>query len=82
MSLFIFLFCPPFKVFYDSLKKNINKEDCYKGKNLFEYMELYLKLDVLILSDVFQAFRDISIKYYDLDPVHYISSTGLFGTQC
>jgi hypothetical protein len=63
-------------------KKNINKEDCYKGKNLFEYMELYLKLDVLILSDVFQAFRDISIKYYDLDPVHYISSTGLFGTQC
>jgi hypothetical protein len=28
-------------------------------------MELYLTCDVLILADVFQAFRDMLIKYYD-----------------
>jgi hypothetical protein len=32
---------------------------------------------VLILADVFEAFRDMAMKYYDLDPAHYISSPGL-----
>ncbi len=40
-------------------------------------MELYLTCDVLILADVFETFRDMSKKYYDLDPAHYISSPGL-----
>ncbi len=78
---------PPFERFYDSLKeKNINEEDYNRGKKLFdyfkcktfkEYMELYLTCDVLILADVFEAFRDMSMKHYDLDPAHYISSPGL-----
>ncbi len=65
----------PFKVFYDSLKeKNINKEDYYRGKKLFEYfkckifklyMELYLTCDVLILAEVFEPFRDMAMKSYD-----------------
>jgi hypothetical protein len=42
-----------------------------------EYMELYLTCDVLILSDCFEEFRDLSLKHYDLDPAHYISSPGL-----
>jgi len=40
-------------------------------------MELYLTFDVLLLADVFEAVRDISKKYYELDPAHYISSPGL-----
>jgi hypothetical protein len=42
-----------------------------------EYMELYLTCDVLILADCFESFRDLSLKYYCLDPAHYISSPGL-----
>jgi hypothetical protein len=78
---------PSFELFYDSLKeKSIYEEDYYRGKKLFdyfkcktfkEYMELYLTCDALILADVFEAFRDISKKYYDLDPANYISSPGL-----
>jgi hypothetical protein len=40
-------------------------------------MELYLTCDVLILADCFESFRDLSLKYYGLDPAHYISSPGL-----
>ncbi len=78
---------PSFELFNDSLKeKNINEENYFRGKKPFdyfkcktfkEYMELYLTCDVLILADVFEAFRDMSKKYYDLDPAHYISSPGL-----
>jgi len=78
---------PSFERFYDSLKeKHINEEDYNRGKKLFdyfkckafkEYMELYLRCDVLILADVFEAFRDMSMKHYGLDPAHYISSPGL-----
>jgi hypothetical protein len=78
---------PLFERFYDSPKeKNISEEDFDRGKKLFdyfkckifkEYMKLYLTCDVLILADVFEAFRDMSMKHYGLDPAHYISSPGL-----
>ena len=29
--------------------------------------------DVMILADVFEAFRDVSLANYDLDPAHYVS---------
>ena len=31
----------------------------------------------MILADYFEAFRDTSFHYYELDPTHYISSPGL-----
>ena len=37
----------------------------------------YLKKDVLLLADVFEKFISTSLKYYNLDPCHYFSATGL-----
>lgn len=45
--------------------------------NLGEYMELHLHIDVLLLEDMSENFRDICMKAYGLDPVHYYRSSGL-----
>ena len=42
-----------------------------------EYHDLYLKSDILLLSDVFENFRKTCLSYYKLDPCHYVTSPGL-----
>ena len=42
-----------------------------------DYHDLYLKTDILLLADVFQNFRKLCLDYYDLDPLHYITTPGL-----
>lgn len=49
----------------------------FRIKNLGEYTDLYLKCDVLLLADVFEKFRSMSLSYYNLDPCHYVSSPSL-----
>ena len=39
--------------------------------------DLYLKCVVLLLADVFQKFRNFSLKKYELYPSHYLSAPGL-----
>ena len=46
-------------------------------KNLEDYHNLYNQVDVLLLADVFENFKDICIKNYNLDPAHYYTATGL-----
>ena len=51
-------------------------------KTLGEYHDLYLKSDVLLLSDVFESFRGTCFQYYKLDPAHYYSAPGLAWNGC
>ena len=42
-----------------------------------DYHDLYLKSDILLLSDVFENFRKTCLQNYKLDPCHYFTSPGL-----
>ncbi|KAL9988273.1 hypothetical protein ACROYT_G002704 [Oculina patagonica] len=55
--------------------KNVWK--MFKINNMGEYHDLYLKSDVLLLSDVFESFRKTCLEYYKLDPCHYFTSPAL-----
>ena len=44
---------------------------------LRDYLELYNKTDVLLLADVFENVRDVSMKQYKLDPAWYYTVPGL-----
>ena len=46
-------------------------------KCLGEYHDLYLKIDTLLLPDVFENFRKMCLKIYHLDPEKFISALGL-----
>lgn len=45
--------------------------------NMGEYHYLYLRSDILLLSDVFENFRQTCLRYYKLDPAHCFTSPGL-----
>ena len=53
-----------------------------KNKNLGNYHDLYVKSDTLLLADVFQNFRKMCIKVYELDPAHFLSAPGLAWQAC
>ena len=56
------------------------KRVCNKGfriKNLGESYDLYFKSYTLLLADTFKNFRKMCLKIYHLDPVKFISATGL-----
>ena len=42
-----------------------------------DYHDLYLKCDFLLLADVFEKFRNNSLKNYGLCPSHYLSTPAL-----
>ena len=41
------------------------------------YHDLHLKCDVLLLGDIFENFRNNSLKNYGLCPSHYLSTPAL-----
>ena len=48
-----------------------------KFKNLGEYLECYLTLDITLLTDVFNDFRKIMFDEFQLNPVKYVSAPSL-----
>ena len=51
-------------------------------KDLVEYHELYLKTNVILQANVFEAFRDTCLEYYQLDLAHFYTSPGLAWQAC
>ena len=50
--------------------------------NLGDYHDLYLRTDVVLLANVFEAFRNTCLKHYKLDPAHFYTSSGLAWCAC
>lgn len=49
----------------------------FEVKSLGGYSDLYMKTDILLLTDVFENFREICYENYELDPLHYYTAPGL-----
>ena len=46
----------------------------FEMKTMEDYHDLYLKCDVLLLADMFENFRNRSLKNYGLCPSHFLSA--------
>ena len=77
---------PEKEEFYSNLNMDITDADYMHGKrickdfeikHLGEYHDLYLKSETLLLVDVFKNFRKMCLKIYELDPVKFLSASGL-----
>ena len=54
----------------------------FKLENLGDYHDLYVQSDTLLLAVVFENFRDMCIKEYELDSAHFLSLPGLAWQAC
>ena len=78
---------PTIDNFYSKLSSaGISTRDCahakkvwqsFKMKDLGGYHYVYVQSDVAQLSDVFENFRSLCLKRYELDPSHFVSTPGL-----
>jgi len=64
---------------YDRAVKTFEKLNC---KNLRDYHNFYVSLDTILLADIFENFRDLSLKIYGLDPTHFYTLPGLSWDAC
>ena len=51
-------------------------------KDFGEYHDLYLKMDVILLANILEAFRKVCLKNYGLDPAHFYTAPGLAWKAC
>ena len=78
---------PSIENFYGSLKfDNISEEDYNKTletykksncKNIKEYLDIYLKLDICLEADIFNVFRNSIWNKFEIDCGKYITSCSL-----
>ena len=79
---------PPKEAFYSKLNmlgvsKHTNRTWKEFGlADLEEYHDLYLKTDVILLSNIFETFRKVCLKNYGLDPAHFYTGPGLAWKAC
>ena len=72
---------PPINAFYSNLNMaSISEEDYQCAQKVWEefgirnlggYHDLYLRTDVVLLANVYEAFRDTCLRHYSLDPAHF-----------
>jgi len=77
---------PEKKEFYSLLNKEECSEENYnrakkvyelsKCKNFKDYLDLYLKTDVILLADCMENFRNICYKFYGLELLKYYTAPG------
>ena len=51
--------------------------DAFSCETIADYHDVYLQLDVLLLTDFFEKFRRTCLDFYSLDPLHYYTTPGL-----
>ena len=78
---------PAIENFYSSLKlQNINEKQYnqtlriykeLKCKNIKDYLDIYMKLDITLQSDIFNVFRNIIWDQFEIDCCKYITSCSL-----
>ena len=78
---------PPKDAFYNDLTEEaISNEDYQHAEKVWstfdcetmgDYHDLYLYTDIFLLADIFEAFRQVCLKQYSLDPAHYYTVPGL-----
>ena len=83
---------PSIEAFYSNVNMSNVSEVDYKHaqrvwkefsiKDLGEYHDLYLRTDVHLLANVFEAFRDTCLEHYKLNPAHFYTSPGLAWKAC
>ncbi|KFM68121.1 hypothetical protein X975_01672, partial [Stegodyphus mimosarum] len=83
---------PPQEAFYTVLEEqHISNEDyshamkvweTFKLHTLGDYHDLYVKSDVLLLADVFENFRNLCMKNYEMDCSHVMTSPGQAWQAC
>ena len=78
---------PPIEAFANDLTEKACSPDTYAlaqaawdmagCQTLEDYLVYYLRLDVALLADVFEFFREAVIADSELDPAHYFGAPGL-----
>ena len=83
---------PPKESFYSNLNlEDISDEDyvhtqkvwgVFEINNLGEYHDLYVQSDRLLLADVYENFRNMCLDKYELNPIYFVSASGLAWQAC
>ena len=78
---------PPIGDFYSSLTdETVTVEEYEHAKRVWEafecstlgdYSDVYLKIDVILLADIFENFRSLCLRVYQIDPAWVYSAPGL-----
>ena len=78
---------PPKEAFHNNLTGEDISDEKYKFaqqvwkttgcQSIGEYHDLYLYQDIFLLADIFEQFRQVCLKNYQMDPAHYYTVPGL-----
>ena len=78
---------PPQEAFRNDLTGDDIKQEDYdfaqqvwttmNCQSMGEYHDLYLYQDIFLLADIFEQFRQVCLRHYELDPAHYYTIPGL-----